>query len=725
MLNIKEIEIEGFRGFTKNNLITFSAPLILLYGGNHQGKSSLLNAIEWCLYGDKCIGEKSGIRERVGKGESAWRVVNDNTDKAEVKLTIQNDTGIFTIIRTDVKGKGKKGKSIKLFLPDGTLKEEDDAEQEITKLLQVSFRDFATTAYQHQETIHDFVIQTPNERSDAMDRLLGLTDYRNILDGIKNSDVSKVQKELIGEFSKFQARIEEARKIRQKDIDDKIDKARERGIGDKELNEEELIKLSASTIEDVNSFAKQLGITAPTISSLSNWKDTEPLITKIKNECDRLWAESPDVKEQSEKTGERSKIVSLKSQYNTQYQTFKSKEKKLQDFERENGSKEKIENEIKDTINMIGAIDKEIKRTSSKAKLVEEGISLLKAAAPSETDICPLCKKSVPNLLEHLQKEWKEEIEVKVRDLKEKNGELDKKKNNLESLVKERDRLSHDIEEEKNRLSETIGNISEFLHRELSDKDDPAAILSKETKDIDTRLKEIEVAIKSKREKIDTISAKKETINLLYEILLLKDKLEKINDIQKTDEYKRQEKIREDVSNLIGEVEELSKIIKQCMKEEAEEKITSAKSAIDTYFRKITQNPGFQMLNIRINEDKRTGVNVYTFEDQDGKDPIPILSQGDLNSIALSIFLGLAKTVRDSHPLGFILMDDPSQSLDLQQKTRLVEVINELGEFKNITISTMDDEFKQLLEDNITKAKTVYVFSDWMPDSGPKITEEI
>lgn len=70
-------------------------------------------------------------------------------------------------------------------------------------------------------------------------------------------------------------------------------------------------------------------------------------------------------------------------------------------------------------------------------------------------------------------------------------------------------------------------------------------------------------------------------------------------------------------------------------------------------------------------------------------------------------------------------MDDPSQSLDSQQKGRLVEVINELSRMKNIIVSAMDDEFKQLLKGNITKAKTVYIFSDWMPDSGPKISEEI
>jgi DNA repair exonuclease SbcCD ATPase subunit len=201
-------------------------------------------------------------------------------------------------------------------------------------------------------------------------------------------------------------------------------------------------------------------------------------------------------------------------------------------------------------------------------------------------------------------------------------------------------------------------------------------------------------------------------MNLLYDILLLKNKLEEINQIQRTDEYQTQEKIRTDVSNLVRDVEELSKIIKSCMLKEAEEKIDSARSAINYCFRKITNNPAFQTLNIKVVEDKKTGGNFYIFEDQDSKTPIPILSQGDLNSLALSIFLGLAKTSGDSHPLGFILMDDPSQSLDSQQKAHLIEILNELSDIKNITVSTMDTELQEFLKGGITKVKTIYKFLD-------------
>ena len=725
MLKIKSIEIEGFRGFTQKTSIEFENPIILLYGGNHQGKSSVLNALEWCLYGDECIGEKSGIRERVGTGEMAWRVVNDNSEKAQVKVEIEEEQRVFTITRAEAKGKGKKGKSIRISLPNGTGKEGDEGYQEIAQLLQVSFKDFATTIYQHQETIHDFVIQKPSEQSDVMDRLLGLHHYRNILDGIKKSEISKVQKELAEEFNRFQTRIQEAIKIRQKDLDDKRPKVKEKGLSEEELNEKKLLELAESTIKDIGNFARQLGLTTTAISPPSDWEDTESFITGIKKECNRLWGESPDVKEQSEKQTKRSEMISLKSQYETQYRNLKAKERELQNFERENGNRVEIENKIRKVVEEIEAVDKKIKRISPRLKLVEEGICILESAVPSDADICPLCGEKVPELLKHLRKEREEKIKVQVHELKKQQEELSKKKTGLEKLKKEYERLDEDMQREKERLQKVIDNISEFLNKELGDEDDPTAILFIEIKNINSRLKEIEDAIKSKQSIIDAILGKTDIMKLLYDVLLLKDKLEEINLIQNTTEYQKLEGIRSEASNLVRDVEELNKIIKSCMLKEAEEKIASAKSSIDYYFCRITNNPAFQTLNIKVEEDKRTGGSFYIFEDQEGKRPIPILSQGDLNSLALSIFLGLAKTSGDYHTLGFILTDDPSQSLDSQQKARLVKIFNELSDIKNIIVSTMDTELQQLLKDGITKAKTIYKFSDWTPDSGPKISKEI
>ena len=41
-----------------------------------------------------------------------------------------------------------------------------------------------TMVYQHQETIRHIVMQKPEECNDAIDRLLGLSDYRNLLTAV-------------------------------------------------------------------------------------------------------------------------------------------------------------------------------------------------------------------------------------------------------------------------------------------------------------------------------------------------------------------------------------------------------------------------------------------------------------------------------------------------------------------------------------------------------------
>lgn len=725
MFKIKKVEIEGFRGFTQKNTIELENPIILLYGGNHQGKSSVLNAIEWCLYGDECIGKKSGIRERVGTGEMSWRVVNDNSEKAQVKLELKKDEGHFLITRTEEKGKGRKGKKLRIYLPNGTEIEGDEASYELARLLRLTFKDFSTSIHQHQETIHDFIIKKPSEQSDAMDRLLGLSDYRNIIEGIRKSDVTKIQKELSEEFSRFQSRVQAAINTRQNDMKDKKDKAKEKGLNEEELNEKKLLELAQLTVEDINNFANLLNLKSNVCKSLSNWEDTESFISDTKKECDRLWAESPDVKEQSEKQDKRSDLISSKSKYSTQLQNVKKKEKELQNFERENGKRKEIEGKIKKTNEDIKNIDKKIKQTTPKARLVKEGISILESAVPPQANICPLCGKEKPNLLDHLKKEWEEKILAKLDELNNQRESLEKTKNGFEKIKKEHERLLEEVGDEKKRLEKNIKNISTFFNKKLREKDDPATILFREIGKIDKRLNKIKEAIQDKRKRINYINEKTESINLLYEILLLKDKIKEIEKIKNTEEFQKQEKIKEDISNLVKDVNEISKIVRYCMQKEAEEKIESAKNAIDYFFRKITNNPAFQRLNVKVKVDARTGINYYIFEDQDGKRPIPILSQGDLNSLALSIFLGLAKTSEDSHPLGFILMDDPSQSLDSQQKARFIETLNELSKIKEIIVSTMDTELHSLLKNKITKMKNIYSFSNWEPKSGPVISKEL
>src|SRR6266853_600997 len=92
---LSKIEISGFRGFTTQQEIAFGKPLILLYGDNRKGKSSIINAIEWCLFGPEVAAIKYGIRER-----DAWEVKNLNSPTCHVRCEFKTPDGkILTIKR--------------------------------------------------------------------------------------------------------------------------------------------------------------------------------------------------------------------------------------------------------------------------------------------------------------------------------------------------------------------------------------------------------------------------------------------------------------------------------------------------------------------------------------------------------------------------------------------------------------------------------------------------
>ena len=67
-----------------------------------------------------------------------------------------------------------------------------------------------------------------------------------------------------------------------------------------------------------------------------------------------------------------------------------------------------------------------------------------------------------------------------------------------------------------------------------------------------------------------------------------------------------------------------------------------------------------------------------------------------MNCAALSIFLSLSSML-DRGPK-FVVLDDPSQSLDLDHKKSLLEVLGDLSHENQIIIATQDTELKKEID---------------------------
>src|SRR5437660_1671637 len=104
MFQIRRLAVQGFRGFAGCCEFKFESPVTILCGGNHEGKSSTLNAIEWCFFGDEVIGKDTGIRERVN-----WIIQNRDLPSTDVcvELEVADSTHQLVIRRTARKIKSR------------------------------------------------------------------------------------------------------------------------------------------------------------------------------------------------------------------------------------------------------------------------------------------------------------------------------------------------------------------------------------------------------------------------------------------------------------------------------------------------------------------------------------------------------------------------------------------------------------------------------------------
>jgi len=239
-------------------------------------------------------------------------------------------------------------------------------------------------------------------------------------------------------------------------------------------------------------------------------------------------------------------------------------------------------------------------------------------------------------------------------------------------------------------------------------------------KQVDKRLEELEQAVKSKQKTLNVIAYYLEGMQLILDILSLEEKNQIVEQIQKSSEYRCMEELKDQMAMLVDDVEKIKQAISEASHEAAEQKVTAAGEVIDNYFHRIANNPSISKIAFTLKVDSR-GLNSYVFEDQNGKDLTPILSQGDMNAMALSIFLGMAGSKETNQPFGFIMLDDPSQSLGAEHKEKLVEVLNEVLDERIVILSSADRELQDLVLSKITKAKTKYVFSDWTPERGPEV----
>jgi hypothetical protein len=719
MFKLTRLKVRGFRGFVDEWEFEFDQSVVLLFGENHLGKSSTLNAVEWCLFGEECIGQKTGIRERVG-----WEIPNRYAQEGGVRVEAEfkGPDGSYLVMR-EWSGAGRRASGMATIqLPDGTKLSGEDAEARIYTLFRSSFLDFMTTVYQHQEAIRAVLTQEPRQRNDAIDRLLGLSEYHEVLKGIVDAELERTQNAMDGDFEDFRIRAEQSIHTYDGLIKEEKAKAVAEGIKEEDMTEQEALGRARGIAEAVRSLAQELGVGDLQVPVAQGFDEIAEFREWVKTQTDALWAQAPDVVKQEELAREQEEMSSLKGKFEGTKRGATEAQAEKDKFVRQYGDETTLVKAVGEHQMKISELEEQIRKSNARANLVTEAIRYLKEVAPDiDRGRCPLCGADAPQLLAHLESEWGEKIEKEVRELELQKEGHQSEFERLRSLKGQLGTLEGNLVEACSRLKKCIEQIAAALGREIGKEDDPGALLNVRLREVASELESNKKAIEEKRQKISGIYDHLAKLRTIYEILSHERKKAVIEHIWETKEFAQLDELKDQASQFVEDVIAIRHSLAAASREEAEAKIDAAGAALDKYFCLIANHPAIPGLVMEVAQDTRSGLNAYAFKSTDGSDPMPILSQGDLNCLALSLFLGLAQATGETQPFSFLMLDDPTQSLGPEMKQRLVSVLEGVAEWRKLIISTPDTEFKDLLMTTITKSKAVYNFLGWTEEGGPRI----
>ncbi len=713
MIKITKVKIKGFRGFTDEQKFDFTHPVTILFGENGKGKSSLLNAIEWCLFGRECIGRNTGIRERID-----WEVMNRNVDNCLVGLEIKKDETIFTIER---KYAGGRRDEISIQIGDRRF-DGEEAERKLGELINnFSFKDFLSSVYQHQEVVRFFITQEPRDRNDAIDRLLGLSKHRNMIDGLtemKNQiRGEELQEEINNLLNQIKARID----VWRAQINNREEDLRNKGFRDVDINDEKGAKNLADSIKRyLSDFSERINLNLSEDFNTVNPYEIPEFASVAKKEITRLRSEMPDVKRQNEI---HHRIVELNrnlNDYRNIQKDLNDKKRFLEEFIKTHGTLQNLEEQLKRKETEIKDKEREKERVNLLGTIIEKVIGYLKSDTVTNKNVCPVCKTEKEDLLKSLEEGYIKNYKDKLEEI---NQELETKRNEklkIENLISEYKKKEEDKTKAEERFKHICENIREMW--KISEREDIERCLINflnESKSEDERIKEL---IKKKQEELNKIEGKISDLLEIYEILKLKMQQKKAEEIRESGDWKMLQNKADEFKRLAEQINDIVLAIQRASQSEARVKLDTVKGKVDEYFRRITNHPLIQ-LNLSVEVDNRTNRNSYKFSDSNGRDIIPVLSQGNMNALALSIFLALAKS--GNAPFGFLMFDDPSQSLGSSEKKEFINILNEIAEQKNLVISTMDREFFDLMKEHLIMQKLIYKFNNWIPDRGPEVDIEV
>ena len=677
-MKIEIVQLENIRSHVKST-VPFARGFNCLVGGLGCGKSSILYAIDFALFGDPL-------------GRSYDYLLREGSDSGKVAVQFVQNGKSYKIsrgLKRRSKGISQDFDELKLFEGENliaSVKSDAVAEQlkAVTGLEKELFREIVWVRQEHLKELLD---ATPRERQKRLDELFGLSDYETAW-----SNLAGYQREYEGE-----------RRAYEKDLD---------VIGMEKLNTEYNRTVEELSLIEIGlqETAKKLNETKKALEEadlkLKKLEEVKALAEELERKEAQMQANLTNIEDVSatlaEKTEDKKGVIeNLKQRLNateTQIESHKAKLKEAGILSDQ--PIEALRQYLTTFDDQISSLKGEQEAAFRSTREDQKRISSL-----STENRCPLC-------LQQLTEEYKNSLMQRIQG---KNNERQKTVSQLQRDIEE-------LQQIKNKANDAFSNLQmlaprvEELKTRIDEESQALTELSKEFEEKQESEKEIRLQLETVRTEINRFdvnqmeAARTRREQAFKQYYLLDSEL-RTKENRKEDLTKRLDATKERVDQAQRKIERMEKIAKVIeMIGGIRDAYRSIQPKLRSEFVKVLRNFVQQVLdNLVAGEGPLINVLIdetytpYVKSESGFERDVSNLSGGERTLLAFAYRLGLGQLImqsRTGHGLSMLLLDEPTESLGREDGSidRLAEAISRLKAIEQIIAVTHSEAFAEKAE---------------------------
>ncbi|MEM2439855.1 MAG: SMC family ATPase [Candidatus Bathyarchaeia archaeon] len=677
-MRIDVVHLENIRSHVKTT-VPFAKGFNCLVGGLGCGKSSILYAVDFALFGDPL-------------GRSYEYLLRDGAESGKVILQFTQNGKSYTLTR----GLKRRGKGIsqdfdelKLFEGEtllASVKSEAVAEQlkALTGLDKDLFREIV---WVRQEHLKELIDAPPRDRQKRLDELFGLSDFEAAW-----SNIAIYQKE-----------YEAEKRVYEKDPD---------VIGLEKLNAEytrmaeEFTRLEI----DIQSVSRKLNEAKRTLEEadlrLKRLEELRASIEERKRREAQLQAQLTSLEDSlaavAEKIeGKKAIIESFKQRLNNMEAQAKSCREVLREIGVPADQPLEVLRQYMSTFDsQIADLKAEQETTLRNMQADQRRLSSL-----STENRCPLCLQPLTieyknNLIERIQRENSDRQKT-LNHLQREIEELQQLKERASTAIASLQGLMPRIEELRNRINEESKALAE-LSKEFEEKQRLEAELRAQLERIRFEISRFDIS------ELENARKQREQAFQNYYLLMSElqtmenrkgDLLKRLDDIkERIDQAQRKMEHVEKLNRIVGIIGSIRDAYRSIQPKLRSEFVKVLKNLVQQILDNLTGEEGAP-INVTVDETYTP----YVISESGVEREVSNLSGGERTLVAFAYRLGLGQLImqsRTGHGLSLLLLDEPTESLGREDGSidRLAEAISRFKAIEQIIAVTHSEAFAEKAE---------------------------